>query len=148
MWAAFCSGGFQGKLFIMIHALPFRMTGSMADAEDVAQESFIQAFRQLDGYRAEDFPQGLNMRGSAPPPFIIIFCSLPIFFIICCIWPNLFSIVFRSETRTPLPLAMRMRRLALRICGWRRSCAVIEQIIASMCMNSLSDLLISAPFII
>jgi RNA polymerase sigma-70 factor (ECF subfamily) len=37
----------------MIHALTFRMTGSMADAEDVAQETFIQAFRQLGGYRAE-----------------------------------------------------------------------------------------------
>ena len=37
----------------MIHALTFRMTGSMADAEDVAQETFIQAFRQLEGFRAE-----------------------------------------------------------------------------------------------
>jgi RNA polymerase sigma-70 factor (ECF subfamily) len=37
----------------MIHALTFRMTGSMADAEDVAQETFIQAFRQLGSYRAE-----------------------------------------------------------------------------------------------
>src|SRR5579871_4856267 len=37
----------------MIHALTFRMTGSMADAEDLAQEAFIQAFRQLAGYRAE-----------------------------------------------------------------------------------------------
>jgi RNA polymerase sigma-70 factor, ECF subfamily len=37
----------------MIHALTFRMTGSMADAEDMAQETFIRAFRQLDGYRSE-----------------------------------------------------------------------------------------------
>jgi RNA polymerase sigma-70 factor, ECF subfamily len=37
----------------MIHALAFRMTGSLADAEDLAQEVFIQAFRQLDSYRAE-----------------------------------------------------------------------------------------------
>ncbi len=37
----------------MIHALTFRMTGSMADAEDLAQEAFIQAFRQLACYRAE-----------------------------------------------------------------------------------------------
>lgn len=37
----------------MIHALTFRMTGSMADAEDLAQEAFIQAFRQMAGYRAE-----------------------------------------------------------------------------------------------
>ena len=27
----------------MIHALTFRMTGSQADAEDVAQEVFVQA---------------------------------------------------------------------------------------------------------
>ena len=68
----------------------------------------------------------------------IIFWNLPIFFIICCIWPNLFSMVFSSVTLTPLPLAMRMRRLALRICGLRRSCGVMPQIIASMCLNSFS----------
>ena len=37
----------------MIHSLTFRMSGSMADAEDLAQETFVQAFRQLDGFRAE-----------------------------------------------------------------------------------------------
>lgn len=37
----------------MIHALTFRMTGSVADAEDLAQEAFIQAFQQLGGFRAE-----------------------------------------------------------------------------------------------
>jgi RNA polymerase sigma-70 factor (ECF subfamily) len=37
----------------MIHSLTFRMTGSLADAEDLAQETFIQAFRQLSGFRAE-----------------------------------------------------------------------------------------------
>lgn len=31
----------------MIHALTFRMTGSPADAEDLAQETFIRAFGQL-----------------------------------------------------------------------------------------------------
>jgi RNA polymerase sigma-70 factor (ECF subfamily) len=35
----------------MIHALAFRMTGSTADAEDLAQETFIRAFRQLDSYQ-------------------------------------------------------------------------------------------------
>ena len=49
-----------------------------------------------------------------PPPILaIIFDILPIFFIIVCIWKNLFSIVFNSVTVTPLPAAM--RRLALRI---------------------------------
>jgi RNA polymerase sigma-70 factor, ECF subfamily len=37
----------------MIHALTYRMTGSLADAEDLAQETFIQAYRQLDGFRGE-----------------------------------------------------------------------------------------------
>src|SRR3989442_3070556 len=37
----------------MIHALTFRMTGSMADAEDLAQETFCQAYSRLASYRAE-----------------------------------------------------------------------------------------------
>ena len=31
----------------MIHALTFRMTGSVADAEDLAQEAFIRAYEQI-----------------------------------------------------------------------------------------------------
>jgi hypothetical protein len=43
----------------MIHSLTYRMTGSQADAEDAAQETFIRAFRQLATYRGEsDFPPG------------------------------------------------------------------------------------------
>jgi RNA polymerase sigma-70 factor (ECF subfamily) len=37
----------------MIHSLCFRMTGSAADAEDLAQETFLQAFQHLAGFRAE-----------------------------------------------------------------------------------------------
>jgi RNA polymerase sigma-70 factor (ECF subfamily) len=37
----------------MVHAMAFRMTGSMADAEDLTQETFLRAFRQLDSFRAE-----------------------------------------------------------------------------------------------
>lgn len=37
----------------MILSLAYRMTGSWSDAEDLAQESFIQAFRQLDRFRGE-----------------------------------------------------------------------------------------------
>jgi RNA polymerase sigma-70 factor (ECF subfamily) len=37
----------------MIHSLCFRMTGSLADADDLAQETFIHAYRHLDGFRAE-----------------------------------------------------------------------------------------------
>jgi len=37
----------------MIHALTYRMTGSLADAEDLAQEAFIKAWEQLAGFRAE-----------------------------------------------------------------------------------------------
>jgi RNA polymerase sigma-70 factor, ECF subfamily len=35
----------------MIHSLAYRMSGSMADADDLAQETFIRAFRGLDSYR-------------------------------------------------------------------------------------------------
>lgn len=35
----------------MIHALTFRMTGSLADAEDLAQESFLRAWEQLGTFR-------------------------------------------------------------------------------------------------
>jgi RNA polymerase sigma-70 factor (ECF subfamily) len=37
----------------MIHSLTFRMTGSLGDAEDLSQETFVQAFRRLDGFREE-----------------------------------------------------------------------------------------------
>jgi RNA polymerase sigma-70 factor (ECF subfamily) len=37
----------------MIHSLAYRMTGSAADAEDLAQETFIRAFQQLASYRGE-----------------------------------------------------------------------------------------------
>ena len=37
----------------MIHALTFRMTGSTADAEDVAQETFVRAFEQLHQFRGD-----------------------------------------------------------------------------------------------
>src|SRR5690242_9351819 len=37
----------------MIHALAFRMSGSWADAQDLAQETFIQAYRQLVNFRGD-----------------------------------------------------------------------------------------------
>jgi RNA polymerase sigma-70 factor (ECF subfamily) len=37
----------------MIHSLTYRMTGSLSDAEDLAQETFIQAFRELKSFRAD-----------------------------------------------------------------------------------------------
>jgi RNA polymerase sigma-70 factor, ECF subfamily len=37
----------------MVHALAFRMTGSLDDAEDLAQETFLRAYRQLDSFRGE-----------------------------------------------------------------------------------------------
>jgi RNA polymerase sigma-70 factor (ECF subfamily) len=37
----------------MVLALAFRMTGSLPDAEDLAQETFLRAFRQLSSFRAE-----------------------------------------------------------------------------------------------
>ena len=35
----------------MIHSLTFRMTGSLADAEDLAQETFIRAYDQIGSFR-------------------------------------------------------------------------------------------------
>ena len=37
----------------MIQSLCYRMSGSLADAEDLAQETFIHAYQHLDGFRAE-----------------------------------------------------------------------------------------------
>jgi RNA polymerase sigma-70 factor (ECF subfamily) len=37
----------------MIYALCYRMTGSMADAEDLSQEAFIQCFENLASFRGE-----------------------------------------------------------------------------------------------
>ena len=37
----------------MIHALTYRMSGSLADAEDLAQETFIRAYRQLGQFRGD-----------------------------------------------------------------------------------------------
>jgi RNA polymerase sigma-70 factor, ECF subfamily len=37
----------------MIHSLTYRMTGSLSDAEDLAQETFIQAYRQIGNFRGE-----------------------------------------------------------------------------------------------
>ncbi len=35
----------------MIHALTYRMTGSSADAEDLAQETFLRAYEQIGAFR-------------------------------------------------------------------------------------------------
>jgi RNA polymerase sigma-70 factor (ECF subfamily) len=35
----------------MVHALTFRMTGSLADAEDLAQETFLRAYEQISTFR-------------------------------------------------------------------------------------------------
>src|ERR1043166_5618512 len=37
----------------MIHALTYRMTGSMSDADDLTQEAFIRAFRGISSFRGE-----------------------------------------------------------------------------------------------
>jgi RNA polymerase sigma-70 factor (ECF subfamily) len=37
----------------MIHDLTYRMSGSLSDAEDLAQETFIRAYRQLHAFRGD-----------------------------------------------------------------------------------------------
>jgi RNA polymerase sigma-70 factor, ECF subfamily len=37
----------------MVFAVAFRMTGSVADAEDLTQETFLRASQHLDGFRAQ-----------------------------------------------------------------------------------------------
>jgi RNA polymerase sigma-70 factor, ECF subfamily len=37
----------------MIHALTFRMTGSMSDAEDLAQETFIRGYEQIGSFNGK-----------------------------------------------------------------------------------------------
>lgn len=37
----------------MIHSLCYRMTGSLADADDLAQETFIHAYQHLADFRSE-----------------------------------------------------------------------------------------------
>ena len=34
----------------MIHSLTYRMTGSVSDCQDLAQETFIRAYQQLDSF--------------------------------------------------------------------------------------------------
>src|SRR5580765_4885335 len=46
-------GPLRARYERMIHSLTFRMTGSLADAEDLAQETFIQAFRRLESCRSD-----------------------------------------------------------------------------------------------
>lgn len=37
----------------MIHSITYRMSGSLADADDLSQETFIRAFQQLESFRGE-----------------------------------------------------------------------------------------------
>jgi len=37
----------------MVHALTYRMTGSLADAEDLAQEAFLRAYEQIASFRGK-----------------------------------------------------------------------------------------------
>jgi RNA polymerase sigma-70 factor (ECF subfamily) len=37
----------------MIHSLTYRMTGSLAEAEDLAQEAFVRAWQHLDSFQGD-----------------------------------------------------------------------------------------------
>ncbi|MGP8022359.1 MAG: RNA polymerase sigma factor, partial [Limisphaerales bacterium] len=49
----------------MVHALAFRMTGSLDDAEDLTQETFLRAYRQ----QTEREHRFLELLGQVPPEF-------------------------------------------------------------------------------
>jgi RNA polymerase sigma-70 factor (ECF subfamily) len=58
VWVSRCREGDQAAFEAlirahqqMVHALTFRMTGSMADGKDLAQEAFVRAYQQLDSYQ-------------------------------------------------------------------------------------------------
>jgi RNA polymerase sigma-70 factor (ECF subfamily) len=58
IWVSRCRNGdqaaFEALIRVhqqMIHALTFRMTGSLADCKDLAQEAFVRAYQQLDTYQ-------------------------------------------------------------------------------------------------
>ena len=61
-------------------------------------------------------------------------------FIICCTVLNCLSSALTSAGVTPLPSAMRTRREPLITDGFSRSAGVIEQMIASMRLISLSSI--------
>ena len=56
---------------------------------------------------------------------------MPIFFITSAIWRCIFRSLFTSETSTPEPSAMRLRREPFSTSGFLRSSFVIERMIAS-----------------
>src|SRR5262245_57777063 len=87
-------------------------------------------------------PGGIPPGGSAPrlesicgltPPKAPIMPRppLPSFFITSDIWRCILQILFTSETSTPAPIAMRLRREPLMRSGSARSCLVIDEMIAS-----------------
>jgi RNA polymerase sigma-70 factor (ECF subfamily) len=58
IWISRCRDGDQAAFEAlirthqqMIHALTYRMTGSLADCKDLAQEAFVRAYQQLDSYQ-------------------------------------------------------------------------------------------------
>src|SRR5262245_59765866 len=69
----------------------------------------------------------------------------PSFFIIFFVCSNCLISRLTSATDVPLPMAIRLRRLALRMRWLRRSCLVMELIIASMRESSASAPASSPP---
>ena len=94
------------SLFILNPTLSSRLASGIdyGSTPDAAAVQFFFAGQKSKSELAVLVDYLRIIPGIAPPILAIIFDILPIFFIIVCIWKNLFSIVFNSVTLTPPPV--------------------------------------------
>ena len=81
------------------------------------------------------FPQNLKGKPPRRPSFLPESC-----FMSCLLWLNWFMSRLTSCTEVPLPLAMRLRRLALSRSGLERSSFVMERTMALVRASAFSSI--------
>src|SRR5258706_11401276 len=127
-------------------------TGEVSSASETKGEVPPPTFGHLPRKRGRKItdrchflpPKPGGKPGGMPPPRPDIICGfmppsapiiprppLPIFFITSDIWRCILRILLTSETSTPAPAAIRLRREPLMTSGFTRSSLVIEEMIAS-----------------